>query len=53
MRGDATVAVEPGPQADGPAVSRVRDLQLVGVAQLRAHRSTGRAREEHQGVLVE
>src|SRR5438309_7123304 len=46
MRRDATLAIDPGAEPDPRGVTRVRDLQLVGVAEDRTHRMAGRAREE-------
>jgi hypothetical protein len=53
VRGDAAIAVEARPKSDARGVPRIRDLELVGVTEDRAHRPAGRAREEHERMLVE
>ena len=53
MRRDTAVAVDAGPEPDPRGMTGVRDLQLVGVAEDRAHRPTRRTREEVERELVE
>src|SRR5438132_1057030 len=53
VRDDAAVGVDAGPEADAPARARGRRAHLVAVSRHRAHRATGRAREEREGVLVD
>src|SRR5207249_7578544 len=50
---DAAVAIDPRAEMDHRAVPRIRDLQLVGVPEQRAHRLLRGAREEDERVLVE